>query len=207
MSKKRRSFGGAFKARAPMNRLTDRQQTTLKNMHALRREAILTCMETGNSFSAAQKATQHVFDTVGWHEVLSRLRRARGIACWVAGIVARGTRPFREPSFVTELRRLAKEIATEAHGLGKWVKATYRKHRVTSQAIVPPKSNRATGKKRTIKPSKALGQCRAALKFVAKCRRDAPLVEKRGGAPMTAIEYAKIESELLTLLKWTERLR
>ena len=176
-------------------------------MHALRREAILACMEKGSSFSAAEKSTQHVFDTVGWHEVLSRLRRARGIACWVADIVARGAHAFREPSFATELRRLSNEMAAEARGLGEWTTVTYRKHRVTPQASVQPKSTRTIAKRRVIKPSQALGQCRAALKFVAKCRRDAPFVEKRGGAPMTSIEYAKIEGELLTLLKWSKRLR
>lgn len=185
-----------------MTRLTDRQRVKLTNMHALRRSAIVLQIKQGKSFSAAEKATQSVFDTVGWYEVHSRLSRARGIIRKFARIVPAGSRRFREPLFATELRRLAAEMATEVRRLRTVIVKVGPQDHTALESPVYPKSVR----KPTIKPSMILGQCRAALKFIAKCRRDAPFVEKCGGAPMTAIEYAKIECDIRELLIWTKRL-
>lgn len=183
--------------------LTQRQRTTLNNMHVLRRKAILRRMRNGESFSAADKATQDVFDTVGWHEVLSRLRRARGIVGWIAAVIAKGGAAYREPEVAEVFRRLIAQIRKDAVSLlaGATKKPSQRKEGFTQV--------RKSKSPHIPRPSKALGQLRAAMKFVAKCRRDAPLIEKNGGTPLTENERAKINieiNEILTRLRRFDKL-
>jgi len=80
---------------APVALLTDRQRAKLKNMHCCRRRAIRSRMQRGMSFSAAEMATRHVFDTVGWHEVVSRLRRARGMINGIGELLS-DDKPLRQ---------------------------------------------------------------------------------------------------------------
>lgn len=167
----------------PEHQLTKRQQTTLKNLHDLRRSAILSRMRNGESFSAANKATQSVFDTLGWHEVLSRLRRARGIIGWIASVVVKGGAAYQKPAAVAGFRHIIAAIRKDAVAFRTATSKELTLRNVGSRPTRRPKSPHVP--RPLLRPSLAVGQLRAAMKFVAKCRRDAPLIEKNGGAQMS----------------------
>lgn len=181
--------------------LTKRQQTTLKNMHVLRRSAILRRMRNGASFSAANKATQSVFDTVGWHEVLSRLRRARGIIGWIATVAANGGVTCYKPKFVADFQCVIAMIRTDAIAL-RTVACKGRSQRKADSMLVPKRKSPHVS---SLRPSQAVGQLRAAMKFVAKCRRDAPLIQKNGGGLMTEMQREAICTEIHEILSRLRR--
>ncbi len=179
--------------------LTARQSTKLRNMHHCRRRAIQRRMLAGMSFSAAEGASQHVFDTVGWHEVVSRLARARGIVFGITEVFADGRIQSRDAEFAVTVRELVTQIACEAAGLQSCLPAIAP---TRPKMFVPkPKSTgrRPYAMRRRISETFALGQLRAARKFVGKCRRDASSIEPRGGAAITQEQYVAILGNIRAL--------
>ncbi len=160
------------------------------------------------SFSAAEKATRHVFDTVGWHEVVSRLRRARGTVFAVATVLKAGrVSDTHQSEFVAELHDLSRQISAEAKGLSALLAVIGATPPVLSGRPLPQTPGRPYERMRNIGKSFVLGQLRAALSFVGKCGRNAPYIEARGGEIMTAGERATIEREIRQIRKDTSRLK
>jgi hypothetical protein len=160
---------------------TLKQRTILTNMHRLRREGIERQMADGVSFSAAVKATLDLFDTVGWHEVISRLARARGMV-----------RSVGRPQDAA-VRELAGQIAADA---GWLLKQLAQEHKPT---LLLPAESLPCEAQGVITRSRVIGQLRAARRLVAKCRRDAARIEANGGAALTDEQLVKIVSQLTRL--------
>lgn len=186
--------------------LTVRQRTTLANMHLCRRRAIQRRMRAGASFSAAERSTKHVFDTVGWYEVRSRLARARGIVCGIGLTIARANVGDMDLSFQRLVLLLATQTASEAARLSQHLKSSGPEFGEGA----PANLERATepySMLGQLTRAFAIGQLRAAHKLVAKCSRDAPLIEARGGAAMNPQEQAAIRSEICRIQHSARRLK
>lgn len=186
--------------------LSTRQHVTLNNMHWRRRCAILRRMEHGASFSAAEKSTYHVFDTVGWHEITSRLRRARGFVHKWAPFLANSGTCAGSSALLAEARALAIRIADESRGLCDVMKSGGFWHR----AKVAPTTRLTVPKPRMsverLSAPLMLGKLKAALRFVAKSHRDAPHLIQGEIAP-TVREQATIAAEIRCLLASSNLLR
>jgi hypothetical protein len=188
--------------------LTGGQRRKLDRMHRYRCQAILRRMAKGMSYSAADKNTQHVFDTVDWDEIENRLQRFRGMVCGI-GIVLADGKVFdsQNVSFSAAVRGLAKRIALEAQGLRRLVASIGPKPSF-SKAVSPRKTQRRPyGTMRQLTQHFTLGQLKAALKVVAKCRRDAPYVEARGGPALTAEQHGVIVHEIRRIQAGVIRLK
>ena len=179
-----------------------RQRVKLVNMHPRRSKAIERKLIAGTSFSAAEKATQHVFDTVGWCEVVSRLARASGMVGGIVQAIIDGTIDSADDAFREAVKDLARKIDREAWQLRKILPKTGRRR---PNATITARSRPYPSMAR-IGSTFALGQLRAALRFVAKCQRDAPKIDSRGAATLTPQQRGKIESQIQQIRQAIERL-
>jgi len=183
-----------------------KQRVVLANMHSCRRQAIERHMQAGMSYSAAVTATLGVFDTVGWHEVQGRLSRARGIVCGIANKLSEGSVDEMDSAFQEAVRRLATQIASAAASLLQHVDSA-APGALESSPVDPEPSTKPYALLGRIKRAFAIGQLRAAHKLVAKCLRDAPLIEVRGGTALTSKQRADIDREIRRIQRGARQLK
>jgi len=96
-----------------------------------------------------------------------------------------------EVEIQSEAREIVSRMSKSASGLQKLLKL--------SRPRTPSLSDLKTAKK-CIPGHIALGRLKAAEKFLAKCLRDAPDIEDRGGVPITEEQRTKIDYQLQMIM-------
>ena len=154
----------------------------------------------------AETATLGVFDTVGWHEVISRLARASGLIRRIAQLISDGRIAGIRPSVAEAIVEVVAQVETDAKGLLKQLHSAAPGTRIPVRPATErsPVRYSLVGK---MGSNGALGQLRAASRFVAKCRRDAPRIEANGGAVLTDEQRSKILDKINVIRTGVSRLR
>lgn len=161
-------------------------------MSPQRRAAILEAMARGASYSAANRYTQNVFDTVSWGEITSRLHRARGSVLWTAVRIAQQRDACPEPSEFREETSAIQDLAGQA--ISQMVQqvpvdpAQPTKRKRHQQEQVAPAFDVSVGRMQ--------GSLRQARKFLAKICRDVPHLPENIGVSPTVPQLATINLEL-----------
>jgi hypothetical protein len=177
---------------------TIHQLVKLSNMSAQRAAFILRLMANGKSYADADKASRGVYDLCGWHEILSRLARARGSVLLTAAVLARGgTDAIGSPADETVIVETAKRI--EAEGLQ--LLRTLRSAEADPIAKKIPKSQTPKETLPHLMARKLAGYLRASAEFLAKTNRDLQIfMNQRETRLPSKTELARINVEVACVL-------
>lgn len=168
-------------------RLPIRQIGNFFGRHSDRRNAILSAMKNGMSYSKAYEQSKHCFDTKRWSKIPARTASCRGLLLkTIAELVANGV-PI---SWTPQAKEQAVELSCEfAH-----ISETLIRHIVAHDAVRPPKSPQAASKpaielEGELSAAK-LSNLKTAITKLRKNTRDLPQMYGKLGQPPSLDDVA-----------------
>lgn len=176
----------------------------LSNMWPGRADDILARVAAGTAFGRAVRESEGEYDTVGWHEVPSRLWRGRGAvlkaAAVLGGRVFRGLDEDRQRAvagLVDELKAAAEHLRAVLDGVGG--EPTGGEGEDGGTEAHPPAVVAVAAAMTTTRPTsfnQVTGMLNLCVKFVAKNARDVPQIRGKTGATPAAGDVARARTEL-----------